>query len=207
MKNGHPKLTPYAETNLPTEFGVFRVVVFPDPENGKEHLAIIKGEIEYAEDLLVRVHSECFTAEVLHSLKCDCKEQLHEALRQIAKAGHGMLIYLRQEGRGIGLGNKIRAYSLQETGYDTVDANRVLGFGDDLRSYEMAADIIRHFHIRSIRLLTNNPEKIGRLKELDIEISKREPIFCEPNAHNIDYFITKKKRMGHMFSSSQLKNE
>jgi len=198
-------IIPYAETNLPTEFGSFRVVVFREIDNDKEHLAIIKGDIENTTDLLVRVHSECFTAEVLHSLKCDCKEQLHEALRAIGQAGRGMIVYLRQEGRGIGLGNKIRAYSLQESGFDTVDANRALGFEDDSRTYEMAAGMLRYFKVLSIRLLTNNPEKIEHLENLGIEITRRESILCEPNPHNIDYFVTKKERMRHMFSASFLK--
>jgi len=195
----------YAEANLPTEYGMFRVVVFRDTETNDEHLAIIAGEIKEAEDLLVRVHSECFTGEVLHSLKCDCREQLLHALKAISEKGTGMVIYLRQEGRGIGLGNKIKAYALQEAGHDTVDANRLLGFADDLRSYDAAKYILDYFDIHSISMLTNNPDKIESLEALGVIINKRLPIYCEPNAHSINYFKTKKIRMGHLFDESFLK--
>lgn len=199
-----PKLTHYAETNLPTEHGVFRVIVFQEEGSDKEHLAIICGEIQGGEGIPIRVHSECFTGEVLHSMKCDCREQLQAALQYIAGQGQGMVIYLRQEGRGIGLGNKIRAYALQEQGADTVDANRLLGFGDDLRTYEVAHQIITHLKLQSVKLLTNNPLKLQKLAELGVTIEERLPIFCEPNMHSLGYFRAKKARMGHMFDSSLL---
>lgn len=198
-------ITAYAETNLPTEFGLFRVIVFQENETGKEHLAIIAGDIESKEDILIRVHSECLTGEVFHSRKCDCREQLEAGLSRIAEEGEGMVIYLRQEGRGIGLGNKIRAYALQESGHDTVDSNRMLGFGDDLRTYEVAVDILRHLDVQSVRLMTNNPSKIKALQEEGVVVNGREEIFCEPNAHSINYFRSKQARMGHMFDDGELR--
>lgn len=199
-----PTLDVYAETNLPTEFGMFRTVVFRDSDDEKEHLALIYGDVEQQENVLIRMHSECFTGEVLHSLKCDCREQLHAGLQRVAESGSGILIYLRQEGRGIGLGNKIRAYALQEEGYDTVDANRELGFGDDLRTYEVAFHILEHFQIRSVRLLTNNPAKLEALQESGITVVERVPLLCPPNPHSLSYFQAKQARMGHMFNASQL---
>lgn len=194
----------YAETLLPTEFGEFRVAVFRERKTGKEHLAIMKGQVQGARDLLVRMHSECLTGEVLHSLKCDCKDQLHAALEMVQKEEQGMVVYLRQEGRGIGLGNKIRAYALQEQGYDTVDANRALGFGDDLRTYDVAAAILRHFEVESVRLVTNNPLKLQSLQRFGIPVSSRVPIFCLPNHHSLHYFESKTARMGHMFDQGFL---
>lgn len=203
-KNWKPTLSLYAETQLPTEFGVFRTVVFLDEEDQKEHLAMIYGDIDNQENVLVRMHSECFTGEVLHSLKCDCREQLHAGLTEIAQSGCGILIYLRQEGRGIGLGNKIRAYALQEQGYDTVDANRMLGFEDDQRTYEVAFQILEHFKVRSVRLLTNNPEKLHSLQSSGIIVTERVPLLCPPNPHSLEYFKTKQERMGHFLESTHL---
>lgn len=194
----------YAETTLPTEFGIFRVAVFRERKTNKEHLAIIKGEIQGSRDLFVRIHSECLTGEVLHSLKCDCKDQLHAALALLNKEEQGMVIYLRQEGRGIGLGNKIRAYALQEQGFDTVDANRALGFGDDLRTYDVAAAILRHFEVESVRLVTNNPLKMQSLQRFGIPVSTRVPIYCLPNSHSLHYFESKTARMGHLFDRTFL---
>jgi GTP cyclohydrolase II len=189
----------YAETNLPTEFGTFRVMVFREAETEAEHMAIIKGDITASQDLPIRIHSECFTGEVLHSQKCDCREQLHAALEYISNQEAGMIIYLRQEGRGIGLGNKIRAYALQESGHDTVEANRLLGFGDDLRTYEVAAEILFHFKIGAVSLLTNNPLKIQALQNHGVQVNKRLPLICPTNQHSLSYFKTKQERMGHMF--------
>ena len=155
----------YADAFVPTEYGRMQVVVYHERGTPHEHCAIIHGEIRAHERVLIRVHSECFTGEVLHSLKCDCREQLDYALRAIAQEGAGIVIYLRQEGRGIGLGNKIRAYALQEQhGADTVDANRLLGFEDDLRRYHVATAILAELDIRAVRLLTNNPEKVEALR-------------------------------------------
>lgn len=195
-----PSLNVYAETNLPTEFGTFRTIVFRDEDDQKEHLALVYGEIEGKEDVTIRMHSECFTGEVLHSFKCDCREQLHAGLQAVAESGCGVLIYLRQEGRGIGLGNKIRAYALQEQGYDTVDANRMLGFGDDLRTYEVAFHVLEHFAVKSVRLLTNNPLKLEALQESGIAVTERVPLLIPPNQHSLHYFQSKQERMGHMFS-------
>ena len=197
-------LTLYAETTLPTEFGLFRTLVFREAESEKEHLAIIAGDIKNQKDVLMRIHSECFTGEVLHSLKCDCREQLHTALKQIAEKGCGLLIYLRQEGRGIGLGNKIRAYALQEQGHDTVDANRLLGFEDDLRTYGAAEEILRYFNINSVQILTNNPLKIKGIEDIGIKVTRRVPLLCHPNSHNLHYIQTKQERMGHLFDPEKL---
>lgn len=195
----------YAESNIPTEYGTFRVIAFrervenPDPTTPeiKEHLAIVKGDVRNKEAVIARVHSECLTGEVLHSMKCDCREQLDRAMRTIAKEECGVVFYLRQEGRGIGLGNKIRAYALQEDGADTVDANRLLGFPDDTRNFDIAAFMVRDLEIASLRLLTNNPMKVEKMRAEGIPIVRREGIEIEPNVHNKDYLRTKAARMGH----------
>ncbi len=188
----------YAEAQLPTRFGLFRVVVYRELGADKEHLAVIAGEVEGAEDLLVRVHSECLTGEVLHSLKCDCRDQLDLALDRIQRAGSGAVLYLRQEGRGIGLGNKIRAYAKQDEGLDTVDANLALGFEDDQRGYQMAADMLRDLGVRSVALMTNNPRKVQGLENDGIRVTRREPHEVEAHEHNRDYLKTKQDRLGHL---------
>jgi GTP cyclohydrolase II len=195
----------YAEANLPTEYGTFRVLVYREGAAGRdgappvEHMAITCGDVS-GDDVLVRVHSECWTGEVLHSLKCECREQLDVALRSIASEGRGAVFYLRQEGRGIGLGDKIRAYKLQEQGIDTVDANRMLGLPDDTRRYHAAAFMARDLGIRSVRLLTNNPEKVQRLRAEGVPIRERVPVHIEPNEHNVGYLLAKSRRMGHALS-------
>ena len=191
----------YAQTRLPTEHGDFDVRVYR--HGGKEHLLISMGELDGAERLPVRVHSECLTGEVLGSLKCDCKPQLLAALDYVAKNGRGAVAYLRQEGRGIGLGNKIRAYRLQEDGHDTVDANRHLGFGDDLRTYDMAAEMLTAAGIRSIDLMTNNPLKIEGLRAEGIQVDGRIEISVGENSVNTDYLETKRVRMGHMLDEDR----
>ena len=204
-----PRLTVerYAEAEVPTEYGAFRVVVFrelakPGPHGVPlEHVAIVKGDPRGAHDVHARVHSECLTGEVLHSLKCDCREQLDHALRHIAEEGVGVVLYLRQEGRGIGLGNKIRAYALQTAGADTVDANRMLGFDDDLRRYDIATDMLRDLDVRSIVLLTNNPAKVEALRADGVAVTGRVPVHVPPNEHNRDYLLTKRARMGHMLEN------
>ncbi len=204
----------YAEANLPTEYGDFRVVVYRDmtrpvpsgyaarPGASRhpvtEHIAIIKGDIKGQHEVLLRVHSECLTGEVLHSLKCDCREQLDLALKTIAEAPRGVVVYLRQEGRGIGLGNKIRAYALQEAGADTVDANRALGFPDDLRRYDTAAAIIADLGIESVRLMTNNPLKLRALAAEGVDVRERVPSRVPLNRYSRPYVETKRDRMGHM---------
>ena len=188
----------YAEAQLPTRFGTFRVVVYRELDGDKEHLAVVVGEVSGAEDLLIRVHSECLTGEVLHSLKCDCRDQLDLALERIQSEGRGVVLYLRQEGRGIGLGNKIRAYAKQDEGLDTVDANLALGFEDDQRGYHMAADMIRDLGVRSVALMTNNPRKVEGLRNDGIEVTRREPHGVEAHEHNRDYLRTKQDRLGHL---------
>lgn len=187
----------YAEASVPTEYGKLRVIVYHEAGTPHEHAALVYGDIQGKSNVLARVHSECFTGEVLHSLKCDCREQLDFALRAIVKEGAGIVIYLRQEGRGIGLGNKIRAYALQERGVDTVDANRMLGFADDLRRYHAASAILNDFDIQSVRLMTNNPTKVEALVEEGLQV-ERVPVSIEPHLHNREYLHTKRLRMGHL---------
>jgi GTP cyclohydrolase II len=187
----------YAEATVPTEYGRVRVVVYHEAGTPHEHCAIIVGELSGEERVLARVHSECFTGEVLHSLKCDCRQQLDYALKAIVEEGRGVVMYLRQEGRGIGLGNKIRAYALQEQGADTVDANRLLGFDDDLRQYHAASAILRDLGVRSVRLLTNNPEKVQALREEGLPV-ERVPVHIEAGSDNEHYLATKRTRMGHL---------
>lgn len=194
----------YASTILPSMHGEFNLVVFRNAsDNNKEHLAMVKGEIGDGQNIPVRLHSECLTSEVLGSLKCDCREQLEAAFKYIADEGRGIIIYLRQEGRGIGLGNKIRAYALQEQGYDTVEANQILGFPDDLRRYDVAAAMLHTLGVKSIRLLTNNPKKISGIEEWGIEVKERVSILIEPNPANRDYLYTKAKKSGHLIELAE----
>jgi len=185
--------------DMPTRHGCFRMHVFTEHGSGREHVALVMGAPEKESAPLCRVHSECLTGEVLGSLRCDCGSQLDDAMARIATAQTGLLIYLRQEGRGIGLTEKIRAYALQDEGMDTVDANEKLGFDADLRSYRPAVDILHWFGIRRIRLMTNNPAKLSALRSEGIEVVNREPIIADPNAHNEGYLRTKRDRMGHFF--------
>jgi len=193
-----PTVARYAEAEVPTEYGSFRVVAYREAGVPQEHCAIVHGDVSSGQGVLTRVHSECLTGEVLHSLKCDCREQLDLALRRIAEAEAGLVLYLRQEGRGIGLGNKLRAYALQEQGYDTVDANTRLGFGADARSYQVASAMLRDLGVRSVRLLTNNPSKVTALSADGIEVIERVDHVVAPNPHNVGYLRTKRVRMGHM---------
>ena len=186
-----------ANAGLPTCFGDFQILVFKNSLDDKEHLAIVKGNVKGKKDVLLRIHSECLTGDVFGSKRCDCGEQLHNALHRIEDQGEGVVIYMRQEGRGIGLTNKIKAYALQEEGLDTVEANEKLGFPADMREYHLAAQIIRYLGIESIRLMTNNPAKTHGLEDLGINISNREPIVIEANDVNKDYLHTKAVKMGH----------
>ncbi len=189
----------YSEADVPTDYGTLRVVVYRDlREPGVEHCAILHGDVSGARDLLIRVHSECFTGEVLHSLKCDCRDQLDQALRFITERERGAVIYLRQEGRGIGLGNKIRAYALQEQGADTVDANLRLGFAADARQYHVASEMLADLGVASVAVLTNNPAKVEALRADGVVVTRRVPMEIEPNQHNRGYLDTKRDRMGHI---------
>jgi len=183
--------------DLPTRFGTFRVVAFWNNRAEEEHIAVVRGDVMGAEDLPTRLHSECLTGDVLGSLRCDCRDQLEAALRIIGSSARGLLLYMRQEGRGIGLANKVRAYALQDRGLDTVDANRALGFRDDERDYAIAAHMLASLNVASVRLMTNNPDKIRQLKRHGIEITGRTPHVMATTEHNRFYLQTKAARSGH----------
>jgi GTP cyclohydrolase II len=187
-----------AVADLPTRFGFFRLVGFWNNRDGKEHVALVHGNVVDQSDVAVRLHSECLTGDVLGSLRCDCRDQLVEGLRAIQREARGVLLYLRQEGRGIGLLNKIRAYALQEQGLDTVEANQALGFRDDERDYAVAAHMLRSLSIRSVRVITNNPEKIRQLTQHGVEVTGRMPHVIPPNDFNRFYLETKARRSGHL---------
>ena len=187
-----------AEVNMPTPHGDFRLIGYESLVDDREHVALVKGDIAGRDDVLVRMHSECLTGDVFGSMRCDCGEQLQAALAQIAKEGYGAVVYLRQEGRGVGLGNKLRAYELQDQGQDTVEANLTLGFKPDLRDYGIGAQILIDLGLKRIRILTNNPKKIVGLEGYGLEISGREPIRVTPSAHNAGYLETKRRKLGHL---------
>lgn len=195
----HDKLVSIAaETKLPTKYGDFRIIIFKNEVDHKEHLMIVKGDVRGKSDVLMRIHSECLTGDVFGSHRCDCGEQLENALRCIEEQGEGIVIYMRQEGRGIGLTNKIKAYTLQDEGYDTVEANVKLGFPPDMREYSLAAQMLRELDVKSVKLLTNNPEKKEDLERWGITVSKRVPIVIKANSVNAKYLNTKKEKMRHM---------
>lgn len=193
------KIQLITEANLPTEFGLFRIVGFEFPDNKKAHVALVMGDISQSDTdpVLARIHSECLTGDALHSLKCDCGFQLSAALRQISEAGRGVLIYHREEGRGIGLINKIRAYALQDKGMDTIEANLALGFAADERNFSVCADMFELLGIKKVRLLTNNPNKIETMKKAGINVTERVPLNVGENRYNTEYLDTKAKKMGH----------
>lgn len=191
-------LSQIASARLPTKFGNFTLAGFHDREEDEEFTVLIRGDLDGIEDCPVRVHSQCHTGDVLGSLRCDCREQLESSLNFLGKKPFGLLIYLMQEGRGIGLMNKVRAYHLQDGGLDTIEANEHLGLPVDGRNYKTAAKVIQYLGIRSVRLLTNNPEKIVGLEEEGIKINARIPLIIASNSHNEYYLSTKKDRMGHL---------
>ncbi|OTG65338.1 GTP cyclohydrolase II [Acinetobacter sp. ANC 4470] len=189
-----------ATSRLPTAFGEFKITVFQDPETGEEHVALSKGlDTAPTDPVLVRVHSECLTGDAFASLKCDCGPQLQATQKLINEVGQGVILYLRQEGRGIGLTNKIRAYALQDQGHDTVDANLMLNLPADARRYDMCNIMLEHLKIQQVRLITNNPTKIKALKELGINVVERVPLTVGLNPFNADYLKTKHERMSHMY--------
>lgn len=188
-----------AAARLPTEWGEFTIHGFEDTDSGKEHVALVMGDPGASQPTLCRVHSECLTGDALFSMRCDCGPQLQYAMRCIAEAGTGIILYLRQEGRGIGLLNKIRAYQLQDTGADTVEANEQLGFAADRRSYELCAPMLAHFGVHKLRLMTNNPRKVAALSATGLEVVERVPIQTGLNRHNEDYLAAKASKLGHLF--------
>jgi GTP cyclohydrolase II len=198
-RSDHASLTHMASCAMPTPWASFTLHVFLEAGTGKEHLAMTLGDVSNGEPVLARLHSECLTGDTLFSQRCDCGAQLEGALQRIAEAGRGILLYLRQEGRGIGLVNKIRAYALQEQGADTVEANHQLGFADDLRNYDVCAPIFQYFGIRSLRLMTNNPRKLEALKALEISAERVAHIAASTD-QNQRYLQTKAKKLGHLFT-------
>lgn len=190
-------------TRVPAPEGTFQLCLYDNGHDQKEHLALIVGDVS-GENVLVRVHSECFTGDVLGSLRCDCGEQLHHAMAKIAQENRGVIVYLRQEGRGIGLAEKLRAYNLQDKGYDTVDANLALGHQADERDYDTAVAILRDLGVQSVRLLTNNPAKIEALQKLNMPVIERVPVEIPPNPENEQYLATKAERMRHIIGLGQI---
>lgn len=183
---------------LPTKYGHFELIPFQEKLNGLEHIALIKGDLIQNNATLTRIHSACATGDLFGSLRCDCGDQLIQTLKIIEQNGNGIIVYLQQEGRGIGLMNKMKAYKLQEDGMDTLEANLHLGFAPDEREYQIAAEILKHLQVKNVHLLTNNPDKISGLEQHEINVEKRIPLIIKPNPFNINYLNTKEIRMGHL---------
>jgi GTP cyclohydrolase II len=200
-----PRVTLEASAELPTRFGTFRILAFSNERDATETIAMVRGDVWGAEDVPVRLHSECFTGDIMGSLRCDCREQLERAMAHIGGLTNGIVLYLRQEGRGIGLTNKIRAYRLQELGMDTVDANLALGFKDDERDYGVAVGMLRTLGVRSVRLMTNNPDKIGQLARLGVRVERMAHVIL-PGQHNRGYLETKARRSGHLIDLAELRD-
>ncbi len=196
-----------ASSKLPTPWGVFTMVGFEDLASGKEHVALTFGDPSSDKPVLARIHSECLTGDALFSLRCDCGFQLQEALKRISEEGCGVLLYLRQEGRGIGLLNKIRAYHLQDGGADTVEANEKLGFAADMRDYSMCQVMLEHLGVRSVNLMTNNPRKVKALQDYGLNVASRVPLQVGKNHHNEQYLATKMGKLGHMMSEHHFQND
>jgi GTP cyclohydrolase II len=202
---GYPEVCVRLEAvaDLPTRFGAYQVVAFWNNLDRKEHAAFIHGDVFEQDEVPVRLHSECLTGDAIGSLRCDCRDQLLGSLEWIGQQERGMVLYLRQEGRGIGFANKVRAYQLQDSGYDTVQANELLGFRADERDYAIAAHMLGSLHVRSVRVMTNNPAKVADLERHGVKVVGRIPIIIPPNAHNRPYLETKQKRMGHLLEIEQ----
>jgi 3,4-dihydroxy 2-butanone 4-phosphate synthase / GTP cyclohydrolase II len=198
--NTEKKIRRQVSARIPTDQGEFSLVLYSNGKDNKEHMALVKGDLEERTSVLVRIHSECFTGDVLGSHRCDCGEQLHNAMELIASEGSGVVIYLRQEGRGIGLVEKLRAYNLQDEGMDTVDANLALGHAADSRDYSMAVEILKDLGIESVRLITNNPDKVHELEERGIRVEERIGLVPTVYADNYSYLLTKAQRMNHQIS-------
>ncbi|GGO78407.1 GTP cyclohydrolase-2 [Marinobacterium nitratireducens] len=196
-----------ASSKLPTPWGTFTMVGFEDETSGKEHVALVFGEVAGDTPVLARVHSECLTGDALFSLRCDCGFQLQEALKRISEHGKGVLLYLRQEGRGIGLLNKIRAYHLQDGGADTVEANEQLGFAADMRDYSMCLPMLEHLGIKQVQLMTNNPRKVKALEQYGVAVAERVPLQVGKNRHNEQYLATKMGKLGHMMTEHHFRDE
>lgn len=197
--NESPCVRIVASANLPTRFGTFVITAFYNDQDGEDHVAITKGEIAGQEEVLTRIHSECLTGDALGSLRCDCRDQLITSLEMIEKEGRGVILYMRQEGRGIGLINKIKAYALQDQGYDTVEADQALGFSGDERTYDVAAKMLELLKVKSVKLITNNPDKLASLRTLGIKVAERVPHIMAANRFNDKYLETKRIKAGHLF--------
>ncbi len=196
-----------SSSTLPTKYGQFIIHVYHDIQSGQEHVALVAGHVLNNDNVMVRVHSECLTGDIFSSNRCDCGEQLVLAQSMIAEAGQGVLLYLKgHEGRGIGLANKIHAYALQDQGLDTVDANLHLGLPIDQRSYTAAVDILKDLGVHSLRLLTNNPEKVSSLQQAGLTIHERIPLVIQPNQDNLQYLLTKRDKLGHFFSQTEMQS-